>query len=288
MTLIAFYVSLGNFFNRLQDQANMYVAKIENERKKIEEIDKSILKYQEKIIDQNTRLGGLNASQVNNLMIQKQIKVLENRLDKSLMKFNETLAQNKILRKKIDEYRRERVVFDGIYKKLERELHEKKKEMTAIIEDSKNAYQARDKAQSEMSVLQLHAEKERAEFEMEFKELGETIKQQQSMLEQLRLRQFDNNPEEQTISALINDDTRSESTSPLGGWANNKDKVTPLSQEKIHSYEDALAKIQESTGIANELVLMNATCARTALLSVHLFPWRLRNLLKERSDSTPH
>ena len=39
------------------------------------------------------------------------------------------------------------VVFDGIYKKLERELHEKKKEMAAIIEDSKNAYQLRDKSQ---------------------------------------------------------------------------------------------------------------------------------------------
>ena len=39
------------------------------------------------------------------------------------------------------------MVFDGIYKKLERELHEKKKEMAAIIEDSKNAYQLRDKSQ---------------------------------------------------------------------------------------------------------------------------------------------
>ena len=61
-----------------------------------------------------------------------QIRVLENRLDKNLMKFNETLGQNKALRMKIDEYRRERVVFDGIYKKLEKELHEKKKEMAAM------------------------------------------------------------------------------------------------------------------------------------------------------------
>lgn len=43
------------------------------------------------------------------------------------MKFNESLAQNKNLRERIDTLRRERVVFDSIYKKLERELHEKKK-----------------------------------------------------------------------------------------------------------------------------------------------------------------
>ena len=213
----------------------MYVNKIENERRKIEELDKAILKYQEKILEQNARLGGMNASQVNNQMIQKQIKVLENRLDKCLLKFNETLAQNKILRKKIDEYRRERVVFDGIYKKLERELHEKKKEMAAIIEDSKNAYQARDKAQSEMAALQQHADKERTEFEGEFKELGELIKSQQSMLEQLRLRQFENGHEEQTATALTNEEDHSESVSPLGAWANTKDKSTPLSQEKITS-----------------------------------------------------
>lgn len=43
------------------------------------------------------------------------------------MKFNESLAYNKNLRERIDTLRRERVVFDSIYKKLERELHEKKK-----------------------------------------------------------------------------------------------------------------------------------------------------------------
>lgn len=45
----------------------------------------------------------------------------------ALVKFNESLAMNKNLRERIDTLRRERVVFDSIYKKLERELHEKKK-----------------------------------------------------------------------------------------------------------------------------------------------------------------
>lgn len=241
---------------RLHDEANIYVKRIDAERKKIDELDFEITTLNSKILEQKTRMGGVNASWQNNLMIQKQISVLNNRLDKSLLKFNETLAQNKELRTKIDEYRRERCVFDGIYKKLERELHEKKKEMCAIIEDSKSAYQARDKAQSEMVALQQHADKERSEFESEFHELGEMIKQQQAMLEQLRLKQLESTQEEQTLQTISRDDGKNETSAPLGNWSNNKDKVVPLSQEKISSYEEALNKIQESTGIfdINEIV----------------------------------
>lgn len=237
--------------SRLQDQAATYMRKIEVERRKIEELDRQIAKYQEKILDQKSRLGGVNAAQVNNQLIQKQIKVLENRMDKNLLKFNETLAQNKELRHRVDEYRRERVVFDVIYKKLERELHEKKKEMAAIIEDSKNAYQARDKSQSEMLTLQQHADKEKAEFELEFKGLGDLIKQQQAMLEQLRLKQLERTKEEKTSTFAALEEGSGDSVVPMGAWPGTKDKNVPLSQEKIHSYEEALLKIQESTGCHN-------------------------------------
>ena len=241
---------------RLQEQATMYIKKIEIEKKKVEELDKSIAKYQERILEQKSRLGGINAAQENNILIKKQIQVLENRLNKHLLKFNETLAQNKELRQRIDDYRRERVVFDVIYKKLERELHEKKKEMAAIIKDSKNAYQIRDKSLSEMTALQQHADKEKTEFEIEFKDLGDLIKQQQLMLEQLRLKQFERKNDERVITKLVHEEGGGELASPLGVWSGTKDKSAPLSQEKIHSYEDSLLRIQESTGIydINEIV----------------------------------
>lgn len=241
---------------RMQDEAAQYLKKIEKERASIEELDRSIASYQERILDQKARLGGVNAAQENNKLVQMQIRVLENRLDKNLLKFNETLGQNKALRQKIDEYRRERVVFDGIYKKLERELHEKKKEMAAIIEDSKNAYLARDKSQIELMALQQNADKERAAFESEFREMGELIKAQQAEVERKRLEQFD------TMGS--GGDKTQGNTSKSGGaitdgssWSSHKAAGgPPLSQEVIHSYEDALKKIQEGTGITdiNEIV----------------------------------
>ena len=240
---------------RLQDQAAMYVKKIEKQKQKIEETDREIAKYQERILDQKSRVGGVNAAQTNNQLVQKQIKVLEGRLDKSLLKFNEVLAQNKELRQKIDEYRRERVVFDGIYKKLEMELHQKKREMQAVIEDSKNAYEAREKAQNEMLALKHHAEKEKNDFENDFKELGELIKQQQQALEQLRLKQFEHtNNNKNTL--MENSGSQEEGDSQPSTFLGQKDKASTLSAETVLNYEDELAKIMQQTGMndVNELV----------------------------------
>ena len=79
------------------------------------------------LIEQGQRVGGPSAARQNHDLIAKQIRLLENRLDKALVKFNETLAKNKDMREQIDSLRQERVVFDGIYKKLERELRRRRR-----------------------------------------------------------------------------------------------------------------------------------------------------------------
>ncbi len=83
----------------------------------------------------------------------KQIKILENRLDKANQKFNEAIAHNKNLRESIDSLRRERVIFDNIYRKLEKELHNKRKDMANIIEIANSAYEERDRAQEKLAML---------------------------------------------------------------------------------------------------------------------------------------
>ena len=94
-----------------------------------QELDKQMEIMHKKIWEQRQKMGGVNASRENNQAIAKQIQILENRLDKALKRYNEALANNKRLRENIDNLRRERLVFDQIYRKLEKELAEKKKEM---------------------------------------------------------------------------------------------------------------------------------------------------------------
>lgn len=95
---------------KLQDQADMYSRKIEIEKRRIQEHDNLIRDLQETIFEQRKEMGGINASHENNQQVTKQIRILENRLDKALVKFNEALAHNFKLRKNIDNLRRERVV----------------------------------------------------------------------------------------------------------------------------------------------------------------------------------
>lgn len=50
----------------------------------------------------------------------KQFRVKENRLDKAAVRFNSSLATNSQLRGMIDHLRKERRVFEGKFKKLQK------------------------------------------------------------------------------------------------------------------------------------------------------------------------
>ncbi|CAM9775216.1 unnamed protein product, partial [Discosporangium mesarthrocarpum] len=115
----------------------------------------------QKILHQRKMMGGVNAAKENEHMV----RILENRLDKALTKFNEALAHNKTLRQEIDDLRRERVVFDTIYKKLERETVEKKKQMANVIELSNLSYEQRDNFQMEIAAVEQANRREQNDFE---------------------------------------------------------------------------------------------------------------------------
>merc|ERR1712087_700125 len=197
--------------------------------------------------------GGVNASLENTKAVQKQIRILENRLDHAVQKFNDSITSNRELREKIDTLRRERVVFDNIYKRLENELQQKKKEMANIIEQANAAYEARDSAQAQMAALKQQADKEHLEFEKEWRELGRLIENDKRMKEFMRAKV--RGPEKDSKVDAIKDEVKKKMPKPdpaatklaLGG---------PGNQERLHAYEEAFSRIQAATGICeiDELV----------------------------------
>ena len=56
----------------------------------------------------------------------------QDKISAARVKFNQAGAYNKELRGRIDNLRRERVVFDGIYRRVEKELQDKKAEMAQV------------------------------------------------------------------------------------------------------------------------------------------------------------
>jgi DNA repair exonuclease SbcCD ATPase subunit len=89
-----------------------YKKKFEEEERKYRENLQHIRTIQTNIVEKKGEIGGVNAGLENQNSLVKQIKILENRLDKANQKFNEAISVNKSLRQQIDSLRRERVIFD--------------------------------------------------------------------------------------------------------------------------------------------------------------------------------
>jgi chromosome segregation ATPase len=152
------------------------------------------------------------------------------------------------LQESIDNLRRERQAFDSIYKKLEKDLQEKKAEMQRIIDISNVAYEARDKAQQEMAILKAQADREQAEFEAQWKELGRLIENDRKMKELMKQK------EKAGIgsSGKLEDEDRLRRKILRNNSVIAKDKeAQKAALQKVQSYEEAFAKIQASTGISD-------------------------------------
>ncbi|CEG46949.1 uncharacterized protein PHALS_03618 [Plasmopara halstedii] len=236
--------------NRLRDQLDNYNRKNICEAKRLETLTQQIQIMRHKVLHQKKHMGGVNAAKENQQMVHKQIRILENRLDKSLMKFNETLAQNKVLREEIDNLRRERVVFDTIYRKLEREHGEKKRQMAQTIESSNQVYEQRDAAQIELRSLQ---DESRAELDIHRRALSElTKKLEKSKVHasgSAKHRRGFLNGESAGIVAF-EDEIETKQKKQKGTWGMAKEEVhVQVSIERVQNFEDAFLKIRAATQI---------------------------------------
>ena len=90
------------------------------QKKEISTMEQHIATIREKIWNQRRKMGGTNAAAENQRNVEKQVRILENRLDQAVVKFNKSLANNTKLREVIDNLRSERIAFEGVYKKLEK------------------------------------------------------------------------------------------------------------------------------------------------------------------------
>jgi hypothetical protein len=234
--------SVQSILASLHDQGDLYTQKIEVENRNVKAMDEQIQLLKQKVLYQRKHMGGVNAARENQAMIQKQIRILENRLDKALVKFNEALAHNKQLREEIDNLRRERVVFDNIYRKLERELHDKKKQMANIIELSNLAYEQRDAAQMEVAAIEAQNRKEQEDFEQHMAELGRQIERKRSS------DRLENGADRGDMT--IADEAKLKTKVNKGAWGIAKEKVAiQVSIEKVQNFEEAFNKIKAATGI---------------------------------------
>jgi len=231
---------------RLEDQGDEYTKKIELERRRVDELDKQIKIAQGKLDEQRKKTGGTNIVKQTNQSLGKQTKKLENRLENATVRYNEVLSKNKMIKEAIDSSRKERIIYDGIYKKMERDTLEEQKLMERLCGDCKKACQERDTMKYKLHLLKQESDEENKKFQKEWKILNDRFERDKKV-------DLKPDPETDKIGNLTaTQEAALKSRFAKKSWQMGKDKISlTSSQEKKSSYEEKFNAIQERIGVSD-------------------------------------
>ncbi|KAM5312729.1 coiled-coil domain-containing protein 63 [Glossophaga mutica] len=160
------YVELRFLLQTKED----YEALIKSMKTLLAELDEKIIQMEKKIINQKqifTKIQEANSPR----KLQKQIHVLETRLNLVTMQFDKVLTTNAKLRKEIEDLRFEKAAYDNVFQQLHRRLSMQKKTMNVAIEQSAQAYEQRLEATARMAAMKERQQKDISQYNLEIREL---------------------------------------------------------------------------------------------------------------------
>ncbi len=189
----------------------------------------------------------------------RQVRTLENRLEKSLLKFNEAQAIRKTYDQIIKRLKEERLSFDSQLSAVEATLRAKKHDHKELKQMSHDAVGARDAARADLADLRTRAKEEREMRERELTERRAAVEARRALSEQMEERE----KTRRDIQMASQGDLGVEAERALKqSFVANRlhqtlnTSVIQSEQQVISSYEGAFRKIKESTGVSdvNEVI----------------------------------
>jgi chromosome segregation ATPase len=263
----------------LREQKEMYQTKISTERKRIAEMDKNLAVLRKKILEKKKAIGGEHAAAENYRQVQKRIKMLENQLDKALVRCNQQQTSNAELSKQIEALRKEQKIAEQHHKRLERGLAAKKDQMQEIIEEAEYAFAEREHAESQIAKLKTGAESEQQQFLMEWHQLGGMVEHDRTQKRGFAPLSLEMEEEEEAVdeeAALKKQVVRAHWKI---AFEHAKQEVN---MKKVHMYEEAFNRIKDVTGIQEVDELVDTFVASEDQFN------SLANLINELSSEVQH
>ena len=236
-----------------------YVQKIEKQKKILESHCQRIEEIQDSI--ESYRKGKqLNPkSNADSSSIPQKIQALEYRLSNQLQKFNQAIAQNKLMREKFESMRKERVVFDMIYRQLEADIKSKREELITVMGKTDKAENMRDESRAELERLKAEASKLKEMFQSEWNEVvDKSLKEQNETINMNQIKdsngnrgKFTSSDQEKNAEETENNfANRLRQTIARAAWAVAKDGGSiHVHLKHMHQYEEALATVKEAIGM---------------------------------------
>ncbi|XP_045056835.2 coiled-coil domain-containing protein 63 [Desmodus rotundus] len=160
------YVELRFLLQTKED----YEALIKSMKTLLAELDEKIIQMEKKIINQKQIFAKIQEAN-SPRKLQKQIHVLETRLNLVTMQFDKVLTTNAHLRKEIEDLRYEKAAYDNVFQQLHRRLSMQKKTMNVAIEQSAQAYEQRLEATARMAAMKERQQKDISQYNLEIREL---------------------------------------------------------------------------------------------------------------------
>merc|ERR1719243_392522 len=119
----------------------------------------------------------------------RQIRVLENRLDKAMIKYNEAQSIRKTYEAIVRRLKEERIGFDTMLVAIERTLKAKERDYEELLLLSHDAYHAKEMAQAELHRFEQGVMEERNQRDKEVQEKKVLVQQRVEMNQRLEQRE---------------------------------------------------------------------------------------------------
>merc|ERR1719238_2647979 len=176
----------------------------------------------------------------------RQIRVLENRLDKAMIKYNEAQSIRKTYEQIVKRLKEERVGFDTQLAAIERTLKAKEHDYEELLLLSHDAYHAKEMAQAELHRFEQGVMEERNQRDKEVQEKKALVQQRVEMNQRLEQRERMLKKQQDLDRA---DQRHLKETSATADVTTVSNDFAQEEQQKLSDYAEAFHRIKEATGV---------------------------------------
>lgn len=184
----------------------------------------------------------------------RQIRVLENRLDKAMVKYNEAQSIRKTYEAIVKRLKEERIGFDNQLGAIERTLKAKERDYEELLLLSHDAYHAKEMAQAELHRFEQGVMEERNQRDKEVQEKKALVEQRVAMNKRLEQREKMLKQQQEMDKAGERHLKEASATSDLAAGLSSD--FAQEERQKLMDYEEAFHAIKEATGVkdVNEVI----------------------------------
>jgi len=183
--------------------------------------------------------------------LTRKIKMLENRLDKSLIKYNEAVSIKKTYEQIVKRLREERVGFDNQLAAIERTLKAKDNDYQELLKMSHAANHAKEEAKRELQKFKVAFDEQRRAKDRELLAKKKYVQGKVDQTQELERREKTKRQEEAEAERKRAEEAEAPKRGDRQLVVQGKGDRTAEEEERSSRYEAAFKKIRDATGISD-------------------------------------